>query len=120
MRRLPSATLQWEQSSSDAACVLADAPCPGAKSSFCSTDQSMRYTGCYKGFGYALDVAKCADCADSQCTRSDWVSSGSRVCRESSSAAACVFATVSCPEGKSSFCSTDLREYYSGCEEGFG
>jgi hypothetical protein len=80
----------------------------------------MRYTGCDKGFGYALDVAKCADCADSQCTRSDWVSSGSRVCRESSSAAACVFATVSCPEGKSSFCSTDQREYYSGCEEGFG
>lgn len=108
------------ESSSDAACVLADAPCPGAKSSFCSADQSMRYTGCDKGFGYALDVARCADCADSQCTRSEWASSGSRVCRESSSAAACVFAKMSCPEGKSSFCSTDQREYYTGCQEGFG
>jgi hypothetical protein len=53
----------------------------------------MRYTGCDKNFGYALDVAQCAGFADSQCTPSDWVSSRSRVCRESSSAAACVFAT---------------------------
>jgi hypothetical protein len=104
----------------DAACVLADAPCPGAKSSFCSMDQSMRYTSCDKGFGYALDVAQCAGCADSQCTPGDWVSSRSRVCRESTSAADCVFAKVGCPEGKSSFCSTDQREYYSGWEGGFG
>jgi hypothetical protein len=107
-------------SASDAACVLPDAPCQGNKPTSCSADQTTYYTGCDKGFGYAVDGFRCSECADATCTPGNWVSSHDRVCRESASGAACVLPTAPCPDDKPSFCWNDHREYLSGCEQGFG
>ncbi len=106
-------------SSSDVACVWPDAPCPEDKSSFCSKDQAIRYTGCEKGFGYAIEATPCADCGDSEC-RPLAAFSGNRICRESSSGAACALSEARCPDGKNSFCSADRSKFYTGCQYGFG
>jgi hypothetical protein len=108
------------ESSSDGACVLAEAPCPGNKSSICSQDQSTRYTGCDKGFGYAVEATPCSKCGDARCTPGVYATSKDRVCRESPTEAGCVIGEARCPEGKSSFCSADRSKVYTGCEEGFG
>lgn len=108
------------ESSSDAACVLAEAPCPGNKSTFCSEDQSIRTTGCEKGFGYAVQATPCSSCGDARCTPGMYASSKDRVCRESPSKALCVLGEERCPEGKSSFCSADHAKAYTGCDEGVG
>jgi hypothetical protein len=109
------------ETASEAACVLIEAPCPSSKSTFCSADGSMFYTGCEKGFGYAIDTVRCdSSCGGFACKYGGNGPTPGRTCRESASEAACVLAEAPCPEGKSSFCAADHSMYYEGCDKGYG
>ncbi len=83
------------ESSSDSACVIAEAPCPAGKSKFCSADHTFYYTGCDKGFGLALDTVSCA----APC--------GVSVCLDSGNAATCGDSPVIACGTRSTICSAD-------------